>query len=93
MRVDREIDLKFKEMTTIELKSNFHKLIDNIKNDNVLSKFYDILSRVKDSNEGMLWDRLRPDDKEELLLIEKESHHQDNLKSHSEMIKKHKKWL
>jgi hypothetical protein len=80
-------------MTTIELKSKFHKLIDNINNDNVLSKFYDILSRVKESAEGSLWDRLSPDEQDELILIERESHNPENLISHSEMIKKHKKWL
>jgi hypothetical protein len=80
-------------MTTIELKSNFHKLIDNINNDNILSKFYDILSRVKESKEGSLWNRLSPDEQEELIIIEKESHNPDNLIPHSEMIKKHKKWL
>ena len=80
-------------MTTIELKSNFHKLIDNIDNDNVLSKFYDILSRVKESKEGLLWDRLSPGEQEELIIIEKERHNPANLIHHSEMIKKHKKWL
>jgi hypothetical protein len=80
-------------MTTIELKSKFHKLIDNINNDNVLSKFYDILSRVKESVEGSLWDRLSPEEQDELILIEKDSHNPENLISHSEMIKKHKKWL
>jgi hypothetical protein len=80
-------------MTTIELKSKFHILIDNINNDNVLSKFYDILSRVKESSEGSLWDRLTPDEQEELILIEKESHNQENLITHAEMIKKLKKWL
>jgi len=77
-------------MTTIELKSKFHKLIDNINNDHVLSKFYDILSRVKESSEGSLWDRLSPDEQEELLNIEKESHHTENLIPHSEMANKHK---
>jgi hypothetical protein len=80
-------------MTTIELKSNFHKLIDNFNNDSVLSKFYEILSRVKESKEGSLWDKLSPDEQEELLIIEKESHNSTNLIHHSEMMKKHKKWL
>lgn len=80
-------------MTTIELKSNFHKLIDNINNDSLLSKFYDILSRVKESKEGLLWGRLSQAEQEELIMIEKESQNSDNLIHHSEMIKKHKKWL
>jgi hypothetical protein len=68
-------------------------LIDNINNDNVLSKSYDILSRVKESSEGSLWDRLTPDEQEELILIENESHNPENLIPHSEMVNKHKKWL
>ncbi len=80
-------------MTTIELKSNFHRLIDNINNDNVLTKFYDILSRVNDSKEEILWSRLSIQEQEELFIIEKESHDPQNLISHSEMNKKHKKWL
>jgi hypothetical protein len=80
-------------MTTIELKSNFHKLIDKIDNDNLLLKFYDILSRVKETKEGTLWSRLSSLEQDELIIIEKESHNPQNLISHSEMIKKHKKWL
>ena len=80
-------------MTTIELKTNFHNLIDNLNNDSVLSKFYDLLSKVKESKEGALWTRLSKDEQEELLLIEKESHDPKTLISHADMIKKHKKWL
>ncbi|MCX6257783.1 MAG: hypothetical protein NTW49_07815 [Bacteroidia bacterium] len=80
-------------MTTMELKNNFHRLIDNINNDNVLTKFYDILSRAKDSNEGSLWSGLSIEEQNELILIEKESQNPQNLISNSDMIKKHKKWL
>ena len=41
-------------MTKIELKSNFHKLIDNINNDNFLFKFYEILEKVKESKDGLI---------------------------------------
>jgi hypothetical protein len=80
-------------MTTIELKSNLHKLIDKIDNDSVLSKFYEILGKVNDAKERSLWDGLSVDEQEELLLIEKESHLFDNLIPHSQMIKKHEEWL
>jgi hypothetical protein len=80
-------------MTTIELKSNFHKLIDNINNDNVLYKFYEILDKAKEAKEGSLWARLNPNEQQELIIIEKESHFSENLIPHSQMIKKHKKWL
>jgi hypothetical protein len=80
-------------MTTIELKSNFHKLIDNINNDNILSKFYEILEKVKESKDGTLWDKLSLEERQELEDIEKESHDSNNLISHADMTKKHKKWL
>ena len=80
-------------MTTIELKSNLHKLIDNINNETLLSKFYDLLLRAGKTKEGSMWSRLSSDEQEELINIEKESHHLQNLLSHSSMIKKHKKWL
>ena len=66
-------------------------MIDNINNDNVLAKFYDILIRVKESSEGSLWERLSPDEQEELINIENESHNPENLIPQSEMVKKHKK--
>jgi len=80
-------------MTTFELKSNFHNLIDDINDDGILSKFYDLLSKAKENKEGMLWNRLSKSEREELLMIEKESHESTNLISNSEMQLKHKKWL
>jgi uncharacterized protein with von Willebrand factor type A (vWA) domain len=80
-------------MTTIELKSNFHNLIDNINDENILSKFYDLLSRAKETKEGLLWNRLSQKEKDELMLIEKESLNSENLISKIDMQQKHKKWL
>ena len=80
-------------MTTFELKSNFHNLIDDINDDGILSKFYDLLSKAKENKEGMLSNRLSKSEREELLMIEKESHESTNLISNSEMQLKHKKWL
>ena len=80
-------------MTTIELKSNFHKLIDNINNENLLFKFYEIISKTNETKDGALWSRLSKAEQQELLIIEKESQNPNNLISHSDMIKKHKKWL
>jgi hypothetical protein len=80
-------------MTTIELKSNFHKLIDNIHNDTVLIKFYELMNRVKETKKGSLWSRLSIEEQQELLMIEKESHDLEKLISQNEMLNKHKKWL
>jgi hypothetical protein len=80
-------------MTTVELRSNFHKLIDNTNNDSVLSKFYELLSKANEERDGELWAGLSYDEQQELLEIEKESHDITLLISHSEMFQKHKKWL
>lgn len=80
-------------MTAIELKANFHNLIDTINDESVLSKFYELLSRAKDKKEGLLWDRLSQKEKDELIIIEKESSDTANLISNNDMQQKHKKWL
>ena len=80
-------------MTTIELKNNFHHLIDSIDNDSLLMKFYDLMSRKRESIDGSLWNRLSVDEQEELLATEREIEDPKNLISHETMKKKHAKWL
>jgi hypothetical protein len=43
--------------------------------------------------EGILWSKLSDSEREELLLSDKESNDPMNLIPHSEIEKKHKKWL
>ena len=45
-------------MNTLELKSNFHMLIDNISNEKILSSFYEIMSSLNEHKEGSLWAKL-----------------------------------
>lgn len=80
-------------MDTIELRSNFHELIDNIKNDNLLIRFYDIMLRANDMKEGSLLRRLTKEEHHELMLSYQESEDEENNFSHEEMKKKHHKWL
>ncbi len=80
-------------MNTLELKSNFHKLIDNLTNENMLSTFYEIMFNAKDHVEGSHWSKLSQEEKEELLEIEKGTHLESNLISNTEIRAKHKKWL
>jgi len=82
-----------KNMNTIELKNNFHLLIDSINNDNILSKFYAIMARTKERSDGKLWGRLTEEEQEELIRADIESNDPSNLISHSEIQKKHNKWL
>ncbi len=80
-------------MNTIELKKDFHTLIDSIDNENLLSNFYDLLKRRISGKEGKLWKGLTKNEREELNLAFKESEKPENLISYEEMRKKHEKWL
>ena len=53
-------------MNTIELKKDFHTLIDSIDNENLLSNFYDLLKRRISGKEGKLWKGLTKNEREEL---------------------------
>jgi predicted nucleotidyltransferase len=80
-------------MNTLELKLNFHKLIDNITNENMLTAFYEIMTNAKDQSDGSLWAKLTVEERQELIETEKDSHNIDNLIPHSEMKAKYNKWL
>ncbi len=80
-------------MNTIELKKNFHHLIDSIDNENLLINFFDLIKRRYSTKEGQLWNRLTKQEQQELLLAVEESENSENLISHEEMNEKHKKWL
>ena len=80
-------------MNTIELRNNFHHLIDSISNDIILSKFYAIMARTSESADGKLWGRLSEKEQEELIRADIDSNDPSNLIPHSEIQKKHKKWL
>ncbi len=80
-------------MNTIELKKDFHNLIDSIDNENLLSDFYALIKRRISAKEGKLWKGLTKKEQEELYLAFEESENPENLISHKEMRKKHKKWL
>lgn len=80
-------------MNTIELKKNFHLLIDSIDNENLLFSFYDLIKKRSSTKEGQLWSRLTNHEQEELLLALEESKNPENLINHEEMAEKRKKWL
>jgi hypothetical protein len=49
-------------MTTLELKNNFHHLIDSIENENLLQEFYELMLRKRSSKDGRLWAMLSKDE-------------------------------
>ncbi|MFZ4523306.1 MAG: hypothetical protein ACOYNC_16475 [Bacteroidales bacterium] len=80
-------------MTTLELKNNFHQLIDSIENENLLQKFYELMLRKRSIRDGALWAKLTQDEVDELFLANEESNDPKNLISHDEMKKKYAQWL
>ncbi len=80
-------------MTTIELKKNFHQLIDSIENEDLLANFYDLIKKRSTTKDGELWNRLTYQEQEELITALGESENPEYLISNDEMKKKHSKWL
>jgi hypothetical protein len=80
-------------MTTIELKNNFHQLIESIDNLNLLQQFYELMLRKKTSKDGKLWATLSEEEKDELLIANEECENPDNLIPNDEIKKQYAKWL
>ena len=78
-------------MPSTAIKTNFHKLIDKIENENLLKKFYQaLLSSAK--NEGTLWNSLTKEEQEDLLLSYEESFDEKHLISWNDVKEEYKKW-
>lgn len=80
-------------MKNSDIRANLHRLIDEIDNDLLLMKFYDLLLKSKDHNEGELWNQLTDKQKNEVLVAESESQYSKNLIDHKNQKSKHRKWL
>ena len=81
------------KMKQSEIKSNFHRLIDETDNERLLMKFYDLLIKSKVQKEGELWNQLSEEQKDEVLIAESESHYKTNVIDHKTQKAKHQKWL
>jgi hypothetical protein len=79
-------------MSTLELKSNFHKLIDEFDNDEVLAMFYAAMEdKIHEATKPDILDQLTPSQLEGLkhALQQVES---GNTIPHEEAIKRIKQW-
>lgn len=76
-----------------DIRANLHQLIDEIDNDLLLMKFYDLLLKSKNQKEGELWSQLTDKQKKELLIAESESQYSKNLINNEKQKSKHRKWL
>ncbi len=75
------------------IKSDFHRLIDRIDNEELLSAFYQLLEKRSEQQTGKLWDSLTEEEKNELLLSYEESQDENNWISGAEIRQKHEQWL
>ncbi|MDA0196895.1 MAG: hypothetical protein O2887_04065 [Bacteroidetes bacterium] len=77
-------------METIELRSNIHKIVDGIQNEQLLKTIYDFLKIRETSKPGRLWDSLTEDQKQEVLLAYDESEDENNLIDREKVFKRTK---
>lgn len=75
------------------IKSDFHRLIDRIDNEELLSAFYQLLEKRSEQQTGKLWDSLTEEEKNELLLSYNESQDESNWIGEDVIKKKHEQWL
>jgi len=50
-------------MGTIELKSDLHKILDRIENEQLLRTVYDFLKQRETGKEGQFWNSLKEEQK------------------------------
>jgi ABC-type uncharacterized transport system substrate-binding protein len=77
----------------MKTKEDFHKLIDEIKDEVVLKNYFELIRRLNNSQTGELWKKLNLEEQQELLLSFEESFNPDNLISQEQVKKQHGKWL
>ena len=73
-------------MTTIEIRTSLHKVIDKIQNEELLQAIYDFLKTHENSKSGKLWESLSHEQKNELLASYEESENDDKLISNDEIF-------
>ncbi len=75
-------------METRELRSNIHKIVDGIQNEQLLKTIYDFLKIRETNKPGRLWDSLTEDQKQEVLLAYDESEDENNLIDRKKVFKR-----
>ena len=66
-------------MGTIELKSDLHKILDRIENEQLLRTIYDFLKQSENAKEGQIWKTLTEEQKREVYLSYEESQDDKNI--------------
>lgn len=66
-------------MSTTEIKTNLHKIVDRIEDERLLRVIYDFLEVREKSNEGQLWKTLTTEQQQEVLQAYEDSENDSNL--------------
>jgi len=66
-------------MGTIELKSDLHKILDRIENEQLSRIIYDFLKQRETAKEGQIWKTLSEEQRKEIYLSYEESQDDKNL--------------
>lgn len=77
----------------MKIKEDFHHLIDNIEDEQLLRHYYQLIQKINDGHNGRFWNGLYDDEKEELLLAYEESFDSNILLRHQQVKQQHAKWL
>jgi len=77
----------------MKIKDDFHHLIDEIDDENLLKEYHNLIQRLAGNQSGKLWNMLNDSQQNELLLAYDESFDPTNLISHEEVKKQDEKWL
>jgi hypothetical protein len=77
----------------MNIKEDFHHLIDTIDDEQLLKDYYQLIQRLNADQMGNLWSNLSETEKQELLSSYDESFDENNLISHEQVKQQHEKWL
>lgn len=66
-------------MSTAEIKTNLHRIVDRIEDERLLRVIYDFLEVREKSTEGQLWKTLTTEQKQEVLQAYEDSENDSRL--------------
>lgn len=66
-------------MSTTDIKTNLHKIVDRIDDERLLRVIYDFLEVREKSTEGQIWKTLTPEQQQEVLQAYHDSENDSNL--------------
>ncbi len=76
-------------MRTIDLKTDLHKILDRIENEQLLRTIYDFLKQRENAHEGQIWKTLTEEQKNEIYLSFEESQDDKSLIDWGTVKRKH----